>query len=451
MPTYKISQLTTATAVSATNQFEINQNGTSKSVEVSVIDAYIKSTSNLPVVVSVSSATNAVRITQTGTGNALVVEDAANPDSSPFVVDTNGNLGMGTTSPAGRVDIQSNDNSAQQCYFRNSNAGSSAFSILNLGNDSSATAFRLLVPSSTGTSFGGANSANLVNSLNSPMTFWTNNTERMRIDSSGNVGIGTSSPGTKLQVNGNLTLGDSIITGTGTSTGDTTIEIGGNRTGSGNSFIDFHSTASSDFESRLIRATGANGNFEISNTGTGPFYLTQGGAGPFLFLTSSTERARITAGGNLLVGTTSENGSRLRVTGNAYFDDLIYSPGVYNQTTGSAANLHIATDGNFFRSTSSRKYKRDIQNATFGLSDVLALRPVTYKGKSEADGETVFGGLIAEEVHDAGLTHFVQYAEDGTPDALAYGNMVALCIKAIQELKAENDDLKARLTALEAK
>ena len=62
MPTYKISQLTTATAVSATNQFEINQNGTSKSVEVSVIDAYIKSTSNLPVVVSVSSATNAVRI-----------------------------------------------------------------------------------------------------------------------------------------------------------------------------------------------------------------------------------------------------------------------------------------------------------------------------------------------------------------------------------------------------
>ena len=166
--------------------------------------------------------------------------------------------------------------------------------------------------------------------------------------------------------------------------------------------------------------------------------------------TGGSERARITSGGNLLVGTTSDNGSRLRVTGNAYFDNFVYSPGVYNQTTGSAANMHIATDGNFFRSTSSRKYKRDIQDATFGLSDVLALRPVTYKGNSTADGEIVFGGLIAEEVHDAGLTQFVQYAEDGTPDALAYGNMVALCIKAIQELKAENDDLKARLTALEA-
>jgi len=106
MPTYKISQLTTATAVSATNQFEINQNGASKSVEVSVIDAYIKGTSSLPVVVSVSSASDAVRITQTGAGNALVVQDSANPDSSPFVVNTSGNVGVGTTAPGSELDVK---------------------------------------------------------------------------------------------------------------------------------------------------------------------------------------------------------------------------------------------------------------------------------------------------------------------------------------------------------
>jgi hypothetical protein len=78
----------------------------------------------------------------------------------------------------------------------------------------------------------------------------------------------------------------------------------------------------------------------------------------------------------------------------------------------------------------------------------LALRPVTYKSKSANDGETVFGGLIAEEVHAAGLTEFVQYAEDGTPDALAYGNMVSLCIKALQELKSELDSVKAELATL---
>ena len=71
----------------------------------------------------------------------------------------------------------------------------------------------------------------------------------------------------------------------------------------------------------------------------------------------------------------------------------------------------------------------------------MQLRSVTYKGKT--DGDTIFGGLIAEEVHAAGLNEFVQYAEDGSPDSLAYGNMVSLAFKAIQELKLEFDAYKA--------
>lgn len=46
--------------------------------------------------VGVSSSGNAVRITQTGTGNALLVEDTTNPDSSPFVVDTSGRVNIGS-------------------------------------------------------------------------------------------------------------------------------------------------------------------------------------------------------------------------------------------------------------------------------------------------------------------------------------------------------------------
>ena len=61
-----------------------------------------------------------------------------------------------------------------------------------------------------------------------------------------------------------------------------------------------------------------------------------------------------------------------------------------------------------------------------------------------------FGGLIAEEVHDAGLTEFVTYNDDNQPDALAYGNMVSLCIKAIQEQQATITALEARIAALEA-
>jgi hypothetical protein len=120
-----------------------------------------------------------------------------------------------------------------------------------------------------------------------------------------------------------------------------------------------------------------------------------------------------------------------------YFDNIgrLYVPASYTYTTGSAANMSIGSSGLIERSTSSLKYKRDVNNATHGLAEVLQLRPVTYKGKSESDGEKVFGGLIAEEVDALGLTEFVQYADDGSPDALAYGNMVSLCVKAIQELK----------------
>jgi hypothetical protein len=126
---------------------------------------------------------------------------------------------------------------------------------------------------------------------------------------------------------------------------------------------------------------------------------------------------------------------------------IIFAPGVYASTTASSANVFVNASGQMERATSSLKYKKNVQDATHGLAEVLKLRSVTYKGKGANDGETVFGGLIAEEVHATGLTEFVQYAEDGSPDALAYGNMVSLLTKAIQEQQAIIESLKARLDA----
>jgi hypothetical protein len=52
-------------------------------------------------IVSVTDNTNAaLRITQLGTGNALLVEDSTNPDASPFVIDSAGRVGFGATPPA---------------------------------------------------------------------------------------------------------------------------------------------------------------------------------------------------------------------------------------------------------------------------------------------------------------------------------------------------------------
>jgi hypothetical protein len=59
-------------------------------------------------VVSNSSSTDLVRITQEGTGNAIVVEDTTNPDATPFIVNSVGSVGVGTTNPTEKIQVDGN-------------------------------------------------------------------------------------------------------------------------------------------------------------------------------------------------------------------------------------------------------------------------------------------------------------------------------------------------------
>ena len=147
--------------------------------------------------------------------------------------------------------------------------------------------------------------------------------------------------------------------------------------------------------------------------------------------------------GNHIVLSDGDGNPRVFINGSGHF----HSPPTYSNTTSASANLHVESSGQFVRSTSSLRYKNTVNDATHGLTELKTLRPVTYKGNN--DGDTVYGGLIAEEVHDAGLTEFVTYNDDNEPDALAYGNMVSLCIKAIQEQNALIEALTARVATLE--
>lgn len=56
-------------------------------------------------VTSNNSSAAALTVTQTGTGNSLVVEDSANPDSTPFVITNTGDVGIGTTTPTVKFDV----------------------------------------------------------------------------------------------------------------------------------------------------------------------------------------------------------------------------------------------------------------------------------------------------------------------------------------------------------
>ena len=89
-------------------------------------------------------------------------------------IDATGNVGIGTASPSGNLQVSGAN---PRIRFSNTNG----------------TASTLLFGADSGQMFLGAET-------NAPIYFITNNTERMRIDSSGNVGIGTASPGTTLEV-----------------------------------------------------------------------------------------------------------------------------------------------------------------------------------------------------------------------------------------------------------
>ena len=202
-------------------------------------------------------------------------------------IDSSGNVGVGTSSPTG-------------------GGGGTTLNVFG----GSAASFRLSSSTDALDLFLAGGSGFVQTATAIPMVFRTNATERMRITDTGNVGIGTASPGQALDVVGNIRASSTLLaaaiqTGYGVSTGDCAVEIGGDRTGSGPSYVDFHSTSGTDFEARILRNSGANGGLDILNTGTGNMVVGQVGAGPLLLYTNNTTRMVIDSNGNVGIGTTN--------------------------------------------------------------------------------------------------------------------------------------------------
>ena len=222
---------------------------------------------------------------------------------------------------------------------------------------------------------------------------------RMVINSSGNVGIGTTSPLSGYQLHLKTSSANNFALLLDNTTGSNTTQHFANN-GTVKSFINLNNLG---------------GAFEMGTSST--FDLK--------FFTNATERLKINSIGQLI------------------------SPPTYANTSSVAANMTIAADGTIYRSTSSLKYKTDVRDYDKGLEVIEKMRPVYYKGKTNWD--TQFAGLIAEEIDKLGLKEFVQYATDGSPDALSYQNMVALLIKGMQEQQVQIKELKAEIEILKSK
>jgi hypothetical protein len=209
-------------------------------------------------------------------------------------VAADGNVGIGTSSPGTKLDVQG---TVAGNFFQN------------LYNDSSNAAAQTLYLAksfgASGVQFGQTRSSanGFVNLLDAAaLTFGTSNTERMRIDSSGNVGIGTSSPVS----GGFLTVGS----GAGSSTAVQYLNAGSG----GSALIGRISGNNTWFVGDTAAALGS---------GTGVVNLVYGN-NPWTVYTNSIERMRVEGSGNVGIGTSSP-GSKLTVSGTVNFTGALTS------------------------------------------------------------------------------------------------------------------------------
>ena len=286
--------------------------------------------------------------------------------------------------------------------------------------------------------------AGRVNYLNASdaMAFYTAATERMRIDSSGNVGIGTSS-----------------ITSLGT--GITTLELKGN-------------SASQTDRTGGIRFTRHDGTHGMSiYNADGASYIESRSTYPLLITTNGTEAMRI-SGGDLLLGTTSASGTsgqgiKLRKVAS---DGVLHIVGATSTTAQDALQVYStgASAYRFFvqysgqvnatstsiNAISDVSLKENIRDLDKGLETILALQPRRFDWIN-GDGNDIMG-FVAQEVETVlpELVHDYKYSDEETKLGLKMGDMIPSLVKAIQEQQATIEsqataiaDLTTRLTALE--
>ena len=322
----------------------------------------------------------------------------------------------------------------------------------------------------------------------------TSGTEKLIVKSDGKVGIGTSSPSNILHVSGtssttalfertgsngvfiglkdgsanNVFLGNTngvfSVQTPGSSFSDKLVITSAGLVGIGTTpVVDLDvapaaSTATFRIHARsnttpvaaieLVRGTSTtfgadgSGDYRIKND-TGNLSFEYGDSGV------TTERARIDSSGNIFWGPLSGGDYPNYLVA----DGSIRSTKTYNVTTASAANIFISSNGTLARSTSSIKYKTNVETIEDQYADaILGCRPVWYQSTSEADNpEWGHWGFIAEEVVqiDPRLCFFKE-EEDGTlePEGVQYDRFVPHLLNLIKRQQQAIETLETEVAAL---
>lgn len=144
--------------------------------------------------------------------------------------------------------------------------------------------------------------------------------------------------------------------------------------------------------------------------------------------------------------------------GNVTIGGEFRSPNAYNfDITYTRRTAWLGNDGRLGYASSSATKKRSIRPADEErLRALLGIVPKTFLYRTEimrrVNLRATYGedympprevGLIAEELHDAGLHEFVIYDEDGAPEGIEYGMLVVALLAVDREQQRQIDELRA--------
>jgi len=308
-------------------------------------------------------------------------------------------VGVGQTSPTTELDVQSNT------------VGREAFRVNQVQSGSAIARFR------------------------------QNGTDRMLLTAPGNLGIGTTSPSQKLHVAGSI-----VADGTSSTHGVSGKTTGGN-------------TVAGVFGYAGPLSNGANGVLAVNDddeaaTGLAAFKVQQWGVGT---LVPAGSGSAVTAfGGQFAIdSTTGSTNPRPNYAGSAAMlaSNMVTDCSGFNfncaAVVGQAGDINQAWAGRFIGDVdvvgngyfqngsfvaSDARLKKDVRDLPYGLSEVLKLRPVTYKWKDGRDDRTKLG-VIAQEIQKV-LPEVVTTNRTTGMLAVEYQEIVPVAVKAIQEQQA---------------
>jgi hypothetical protein len=309
---------------------------------------------------------------------------AIGDDANLFWDNTNKRLGIGTTSPTEILDISKNQNAGTILGISNTNSGAGAYAEVKM--TSQAGSFS--VGAESFASLGGA--AYLWNTANTDLIFATDSTERMRITSTGKVGIGTTTPDARLSLG----------------------------SGNGNKSLFIYEDGMDAFG-----LGGANSEFRIFGAASGTNHLSFG-----KYVKSSntfTEQMRISNAGNVGIGTTSPN-EKLEVNGNIRLTGL---------NGGGTTTASIDNAGNIIRTASDERLKTQIAPLEGSLERILKVQGVSYYWKNqESFGSAKDIGFIAQDLEKVVPEVVKQSPDSEHRRSVSYANMVAILVEAIKEM-----------------